>query len=250
VSTTGRLIGFEALLRWNHPERGLIEPAHFLKIADRVGLMDPIGRLVVREACAQMAVWNHTTPAARHLRVAVNLAEQQLTSSTLGLEVADVLAWAGLRPGQLTVEVNEGLLGRHLEELDGLRAVADLGVGVAVDGYGTGGMTLDRARSYDMVTTVKLDRCFSRDLVHDEVSRSAVAAMVALSGPLGWTVVAEGVEEQAQLDVLRSLGVRHMQGFLFNAPAYADLVDPGSWFAPALDAREASMGMRPLNPHA
>ena len=198
-----RLMGYEALLRWRHPERGLIEPKDFLAIADRVGLMAKLGSTVLREVCAQIAVWNHLTPAAKELRVSVNLAEQQLTDPNLAIELDGLLRWSGVDPSQIVVEVSERLLSRHVEELDTLRQIRDLGATVAIDGYGTGGLSFSHAHSLDMARMIKIDRSFVRGVPHDEVALSVIEAIVAMARPLGLTVLAEGVELPEQLDLLR-----------------------------------------------
>lgn len=242
-----KVAGFEALLRWRHPERGLIEPRDFIKIADNVGLMSRIGTLVLREACAQMAVWNHLTPEARNLMVSVNLAEQQLTDPNLALELEGLLEWSGLDASQIMVEVTEALITRHIEDLDPLRAVHDLGVTVVLDGFGTGGSSFNHARSFDMVSILKLDRSFVRELNHDDTARAALEAMVAMAAPFGFTVVVEGVEDIEQMERLSAMGVRLMQGYLFNAPDYAEMVDPGRWFGDWSTRQDASVGLLPAH---
>jgi diguanylate cyclase (GGDEF)-like protein len=241
------LVGFEALVRWRHPSQGLIEPRELRRLADSVGLLAPVHRFVFRESCAQLAVWTHLDPEARRLRVSVNLAEQQLTDPNLALEIEELLAWSGLDAGQLMVEVPENMVARHVEDLDALRQVAKLGVGVVIDCFGTGGMSFRHAPSFDMVQTLKIDRSFVRELPHDRLARASVEAMVAMAGPLGLTVVADGVEEPAQMEMLRSLGVGQMQGYLFNAADYAGLVDPGCWFQASAEAQEVAVGLIPAN---
>ena len=242
-----KLAGFEALLRWRHPERGLVEPRDFLMIADNVGLMSRIGKLVLRETCAQMAVWNHLSPAARDLTVSVNLAEQQLTDPNLAIEMEELLAWSGLDPSQIMVEVSENLIAGHVEELDSLRQIRELGVRVAIDSYGTGRSSFSYIRSFDMVSSLKIDRSFVRELTHDRAAERTVEAMVAMAGPLELSVVVEGVEEIEQMERLRSMGVRLMQGYLFNAPAYAEVIDPGAWFGDWSTHQEAALGLLPVN---
>ncbi len=239
------LVGYEALLRWRHPERGLIEPKDFLPAADRVGIMPRLGATVLREVCAQIAVWNHLNPAARNLRVSVNLAEQQLTDPNFALELGELLQWSDVAPSQIVVEVSERLMSSHVEELDVLRQLRELGVTVAIDGFGTGGLSFSHAHSLDMAGIVKIDRSFVRGLPHDEVALSVVEAIVAMARPLGLTVLAEGVERPEQLDLLRAAGIRLMQGYLFNAPDYAEVVDPGRWFEAWGAPEDPTIGLLP-----
>ena len=221
---TRQLYGFEALVRWNHPERGYISPAEFIPIAEDARLMAKIGELVLREACAQAAVWNHQNPQARNLRMTVNLAEQQLTSSDLPTAVAGILDWAGLAPEQLVLEITEDVMVEHLDGLTVLRELRNLGVHLAIDDFGTGQSSLSYIKQFDMVSTLKIDQSFVKDMHASAANQAIIEAIVAMASALDLSIVAEGVEEQSQVHALRALSVPLMQGYLFSRPVTAELL--------------------------
>lgn len=224
------LHGFEALVRWNHPTRGLLGPGEFIDIAEEAGQMSRLGELVLREACAQAAVWNHISPQARRVKMSVNLAEQQLVDHGLPKKVADILIWAGLRPEQLVLEITEDVIVDHLDGLGSLRKLRNLGVELSIDDFGTGQSSLGYVKQFDMVTTLKIDKRFVRDMRSGDADRAIIEAVVAMAKALGMRVVAEGVEFEDQLNQLQELGVGLVQGYLFNSPVGPDLIDPAIWF--------------------
>ncbi len=231
VDTKNRqLYGFEALVRWEHPERGMILPGEFLPIAAEAGMMDRLGELVLREACAQAAVWNHLSPAATRVRMGVNLAEQQLVDSKLAMQVAEVLDWSGIDPGQLVLEITEDVIVDHLDGLTTLRDLRDLGVALAIDDFGTGQSSLSYVKQFDMVSTIKIDKAFVDEMHSANVDRAIVEAVVAMASALNLSIVAEGVEHFEQVEELQRLGVHLVQGYLFSPPIPADNVDPARWF--------------------
>lgn len=250
----GELLGFEALARWKHPERGLIEPREFLGMAERAGLLSEIGLVVLREACAQVALWGREGgrgkggDAGSELVVSINLAEQQLLDRELPHVVEDVLEWSGLRPRQLMIEVADQTLAKHAESLDGLRWLRRFGIPIAIDGYGTGQWSFGSVRSFDMITSVKIDKSFIRSLVDDQASRAVVSAMVSIAETFGVMVIADGVEHVEQVELLRSMGVDVMQGYLFNEPKFADLVDPHARFSEWSTKVDLEPGLRPVSP--
>lgn len=221
---TGALYGFEALIRWHHPERGYISPAEFLPIAEDARLMARIGELVLREACAQAAVWNHQYPGARDVRITVNLAEQQLLTDDLPALVASVLDWAGLEANQLVLEISEDVMVDHLEGLSVLRELRNLGVHLAIDDFGTGQSSLSYIKQLDMVSTLKIDQSFVRDMHTSTAAQAIIEAIVAMASALNLSIVAEGVETESQVGALRLLGVNLLQGFLYSRPLPADLL--------------------------
>jgi diguanylate cyclase (GGDEF)-like protein len=221
---TGALYGFEALVRWNHPTRGYVSPTEFLPIAEDARLMARIGELVLREACAQAAVWNHQTPRAKGLRVTVNLAEQQLISPDLPVNVAKILDWSGLAPEQLVLEITEDVMVEHLDGLTVLRELRNLGVTLAIDDFGTGQSSLSYIKQFDMVSTLKIDRSFVQDMHEGAANQAIIEAIVAMASALDLSIVAEGVEDQSQVDSLARLGVTLLQGFLIGRPVPADLL--------------------------
>jgi diguanylate cyclase (GGDEF)-like protein len=227
---TDRITGFEALVRWHHPDRGLLNPALFLPVANDAGLMGKIGDLVLREACAQAAAWNRLLPANRQITIGVNVAEQQLIGNALPGIVREVLAWSGLAPGSLLLEITEDVMVEHLSSLDVLHEIRALGVGLAIDDFGTGQSSLSYIRQFDMVTTLKIDQSFVREMNHDVANRAIVEAIVTMAKALDLRIVAEGVEAAEQCDALAALGVGAMQGYLFSRPRpIAELENPESW---------------------
>ncbi len=220
------LYGFEALVRWHHPEKGLIPPGEFLTIAEEAGMMARIGELVLRESCAQMAVWNHASPGARRIRVGVNLSEQQLTDDSLPRLVSETLAWSGVNPDQLVLEITEDVIVEHLDGLTVLRQLRDLGISLSIDDFGTGQSSLSYVKQFDMVSTLKIDQSFVRDMESASADRAIIEAVVAMATALELKIVAEGVEYRSQLQELSALGVTLIQGYLFGAPIPADQIDP------------------------
>lgn len=208
----GRLTGFEALIRWRHPERGLLAPALFLPLAERLGLMRRIGTWVLREACRAAAAW----PAP--LTVAVNLAPAQFEDGSLVAEVEAALNDSGLPPGRLELEVTETVLLATAEAALGqLLALRARGVGVAMDDFGTGHSSLTQLRAFPF-DRLKIDRSFVKDLPRGGDAAAIVRAVAGLGRSLGITVTAEGVETEEQLNGVREEGCDAAQGYLFGRP--------------------------------
>jgi diguanylate cyclase (GGDEF)-like protein len=210
-----RIIGAEALVRWEHPEHGLIGPAGFLAEADAAGMMEAIGSAVLQRAAEDFALLNHR-PGVAPLHVAVNLSASELASPDAARRVADATGRAGLDPTQLVIEITEDVVVD-----DGTRRTIDqllsLGVSVAIDDFGTGNSSLRQLGSYP-ATFLKIDRDFIEGLGRDEEDTFVVRAIINLARNLGMTTVAEGVETEEQLAVLHQLGCDAAQGWLF-APA-------------------------------
>ncbi|MCP5030225.1 MAG: EAL domain-containing protein [Actinomycetia bacterium] len=248
VAATGELYGFEALVRWEHPERGFISPAEFLPIAEDARLMANIGELVLREACAQAAVWNHLSERASGLRISVNLAEQQLTNPDLPAIVAEILGWSGLGADQLVLEITEDVMVEHLDGLTTLRNLRNLGLHLAIDDFGTGQSSLSYLKQFDMASTLKIDRSFVRDMNEGAADLAIIEAIVAMATALNMSVVAEGVEDYNQVRALSALGVQLMQGFLFARPQPAEAVgDLDHWLSqqssPGLTSTAVGQGL-------
>ena len=225
-----RLYAFEALLRWNHPTRGFLTPGSFISIAEEAGHMSRLGDFVLREACAQAAVWNHISPAAKQVKMSVNLAEQQLVDTGLQMRVAEVLSWAGLKAEQLVLEITEDIIVDHLDGLDALRDIRALGVELSIDDFGTGQSSLGYVKQFDMVTALKIDQRFVRDMRSGNADRAIIEAVVAMASALEMRVIAEGVEYEDQLEELKELGVNLMQGYIFDKPVDPDAIDPAIFF--------------------
>ncbi|HEY8332956.1 MAG TPA: EAL domain-containing protein [Tardiphaga sp.] len=203
--------GCEALLRWRHPQRGMISPAEFIPIAEEIGVIDQIGEWVLATACAEAANW------PGDIRIAVNVSPIQFRSQTLALRVAAALAQSGLSAQRLELEITEAVLIRDDEValgiLHGLRA---LGVRIALDDFGTGYSSLSYLQRFPF-DKIKIDRCFVTDIAEAEGSPAIVEAVVKIAASRHMTTTAEGVETEAQKQLLRALGCTEMQGWLFSA---------------------------------
>ena len=203
--------GCEALLRWRHPQRGMISPAEFIPVAEDTGLINELGDWVLRTACAEAATWPD------HIRLAVNVSPVQLKCQTLAIKIAGALAASGLKPSRLELEITEAVLIRDDEAalaiLHQLRAV---GVRIALDDFGTGFSSLSYLKRFPF-DKIKIDRCFVSDISETDGSSSIVQAVVNIAAALHMTTTAEGVETEAQRELLRRLGCTEMQGYLFSA---------------------------------
>jgi diguanylate cyclase (GGDEF)-like protein/PAS domain S-box-containing protein len=219
ISTeSGALLGFEALVRWNHPERGLLGPDMFIGLAEETGLIVPIGAWVIGEACRQLQAWRSVYALANELDLAINLSGRQLAHPDLVALVDDVLVDSGIEPHRLVLEITESVL---LKESDGgigvLHRLSRLGVRIGIDDFGTGYSSLAYLQSFP-ADVVKIDRSFVQSLTTSNEAIEIVRLVVTLADALGLTCVAEGVERPEQLAQLRRLGVERVQGYLFNKP--------------------------------
>jgi diguanylate cyclase (GGDEF)-like protein len=215
-----RLTGFEALLRWRHPERGLVPPDRFIPQAEEMGLIVPLGEWVLRDACRTAASW------AGPWKVAVNLSPVQFASSRLVGAVAAALAGSGLNPTRLELEITETVMLQNTEAtLATLHQLKALGVSIALDDFGTGYSSLSYLQRFPF-DTVKIDGSFIRNLEASKVSLAIVRAVTDLCSALGMATIAEGVETEAQWQALRRLGCTDAQGYLFSRPCpAAELTD-------------------------
>ncbi|SEO61403.1 diguanylate cyclase (GGDEF) domain-containing protein [Trujillonella endophytica] len=216
VLSDGSTTGYEALLRWEHPERGLIPPVEFIPLAEEGGLIVEIGRWVLEHAARQAVVWS--AEADRPIGMAVNLSPKQLADDDVVGTVSDVLARTGLPARQLTLEVTEGVLVRDVDlVVDQLQALRRLGVRIAIDDFGTGYSSLSYLRRLP-ADIIKIDRSFVQDLDSGGRSTTLVASIIELARSLHLEVVAEGVETPEQRAVLGELACSHAQGYLFGRP--------------------------------
>jgi EAL domain-containing protein (putative c-di-GMP-specific phosphodiesterase class I) len=223
-----RVRGFEALVRWQHPDRRLVPPAAFIPLAEEIGLIVDLGRWMLRQACADAAGW----PGA--LTVAVNLSPVQFGSHTLTEDVAAALADAGLAAERLELEITEtAMLADTNAVLTVLHELRDLGVRIALDDFGTGYSSLSYLQRFPF-SKVKIDRSFVARLGQEGESDTIVAAVVDLCGRLGMATTAEGIETHAQLERLASLHCTEGQGYLFSRPR------PGEEVAAMLQALSPS----------
>ncbi|MBS3942253.1 MAG: EAL domain-containing protein, partial [Actinobacteria bacterium] len=216
-----RITSYEALLRWNHPTRGLVGPNRFIPLAERSGLIVPIGRFVLREACRQVAAWRRDLPGAEDLTVSVNVSMHQLTACDLVAEVAAALADAGLPAPALTLELTESALARDTEAtIATLKRLKQLGVRIAIDDFGTGYSSLAYLHRFP-VDVLKIDRSFVTSVASGRQSPALARAIVDLGRSLDLLTVAEGIEHASELSQFRQLECTHGQGFLFSRPVAA-----------------------------
>jgi EAL domain-containing protein (putative c-di-GMP-specific phosphodiesterase class I) len=230
-----RITGYEALLRWQHPERGAVSPVEFIPLAEESGLIVPIGAWVLAEAARQAVEWS--VAAGRPVGMAVNLSPRQLADDDVVGTVAAVLRETGLPPRQLTLEVTESILVQDIDRVvDRLHALRTLGVRIAIDDFGTGFSSFDRLRRFP-ADVIKIDRSFVAALDDGPAAAAIVRAMIDLARALGSQVVAEGVEQPEQAKVLVEAGCARLQGWLFAparpAPEISALLGSGSSLAPA-----------------
>jgi diguanylate cyclase (GGDEF)-like protein/PAS domain S-box-containing protein len=214
---TGAVVGAEALVRWEHPERGLIVPDKFLSVAEETGLIVPVGEWVMKAACAQLAAWQ-ARPSTADLKLSVNLSARELTHPDVVTTVLGCVRAAGVDPCGLTVEVTESTA--MADGDTGFRALRDMsaeGIRVAIDDFGTGYSSLEQLRRMP-VDVVKVDRSFVSGMSADSTDRELVAAVVGMGRALNLCVVAEGIETAEQAEVLREMGCDLGQGYLFSRP--------------------------------
>jgi diguanylate cyclase (GGDEF)-like protein len=213
---SGDICGFEALLRWQHPERGLVPPGDFIAILEDTGLIESVGKWVLRTVCEQIKHWQDRALPLRS--VAVNLSARQFREKNLDRIVADIIAAAGIEPRWLEFELTESILMQDTQQTAAmLRNLKTLGIGIAVDDFGTGYSSLAYLKRFPL-DTLKIDREFVRDCVSDPNDAAIAQSIVSLAHGLGLKVIAEGVETQEQLDYLASVGCDEMQGYYFSRP--------------------------------
>ncbi|HLG80314.1 MAG TPA: EAL domain-containing protein [Bradyrhizobium sp.] len=218
--SAGRITGFEALVRWPHPERGMISPGEFIPVAEETGLINSIGGLMLRRACKDAATWPDD------VRVAVNLSPLQFRTGNLLSIVMDALKQSGLPPKRLELEITETLLlEKSSQVLATLHALRALGVRISMDDFGTGYSSLSYLRSFPF-DKIKIDQSFVRDLGANREAQAIIRSIVSLGKGLGVTITAEGVETEAELSCLRAEGCHEGQGFLFSrARPNAEIVE-------------------------
>ncbi|WP_284776222.1 EAL domain-containing protein [Agrobacterium sp. lyk4-40-TYG-31] len=218
-TATGVIVGFEVLLRWNHPERGMISPAEFIPIAEQTGFIIEMGEWVLREACLHAVRWKNP------LSVAVNVAPLQLSDSDFVRKVQRILLESGLEPKRLELEITEsGIIADHRHALLTIRRLKALGVRIAMDDYGTGYSSLSTLQSFPF-DKIKIDRGFVEGLGSNVQSQAIVRSTLILANSLNIPVLAEGVETQAHLEFLRQEGCQHVQGYYYGRPGPATTID-------------------------
>jgi EAL domain-containing protein (putative c-di-GMP-specific phosphodiesterase class I) len=216
----------EALVRWQHPELGMVPPGQFIPLAEESGLIVPLGRWVLKHACAQNVAWQRAGLPA--LCISVNLSARQFADEDLLADIAGALEESGLRPQFLELELTESMVMRNPERaLAVLEAVKRMGVRLAIDDFGVGYSSLTHLKRFP-IDTLKVDRSFIRDIPQDPEDKAIAEAIIAMGKSLNLTVVAEGVETAEQHGFLREHACDEMQGYYFSKPV------PGERFAELL----------------
>lgn len=217
VTSRGTVMGAEALVRWCHPERGLVSPAEFIPLAEETGLILPLGNWVLHTACAQLAVWAQR-PDTAHLSVSVNVSVRQFYQSDFVQQVLDALAHSGAKASRLKLELTETLLVTRMEDVIAkMNTLQAHGVGFSLDDFGTGYSSLVYLKRLPL-DQLKIDQGFVRDILIDANDAAIAKMVIVLADSLGLTVIAEGVETQEQKDALLAQGCHAYQGYLFSRP--------------------------------
>src|SRR5215475_13533425 len=216
---TGQITGVEALLRWNHPDLGLVPPAQFIPLAEETGLIVPIGRWVLSEACARNMAWQRR--GLRPVTMAVNLSPRQFADAHLLQYIDEALLASGMSPVLLQLEVTESMVMRNVSRaIKVLDAIQSRGIRLAIDDFGTGYSSMSLMKQFP-IDTIKIDRSFVRDLPEDTEDCAIAEAIISMGKALGMTIVAEGVETADQQTFLRDHHCDEIQGFIFSKPVTA-----------------------------
>jgi len=213
--SSGEITGYEALLRWNHPERGLLYPDSFIPLAEEMGMIDVVGQYVLQAACREAATWPD------NIKLAVNASPLQFRAGNLLNVILQALATSGLHPSRLELEITEAvLMDRSPQTAALLDSIRKLGVGISMDDFGTGYSSLSYLLSYPF-TKIKIDKSFVMGL-REPNAKAVVSAIIGLGQSLGMTVTAEGIEELEHLDYLREAGCGQGQGYLIGRATPGD----------------------------
>jgi len=233
VNADNQAIGAEALVRWLHPQKGLVGPADFIALAEDTGLILPLGQWILETACVQLQAWQ-ANPATRALVLSVNISARQLSADEFVSQVQSVLQQTGIEPGRLKLEITESMLLSGIEKVIlTMQQLKALGVSFSLDDFGTGYSSLQYLRRLPL-DQVKIDQSFVRDLATVKRDLAIVATIVAMAHNLGLSVIAEGVETQEQRELLAGEGCNNYQGYLFSRPV-------------AIEAFEALLQQYPLS---
>lgn len=235
-----RIAGAEALLRWEHPERGLVSPEEFIRVAEETGLIIPLSEWIFREVCQQVVTWQ--TEGLPPLPVSVNLSAVQFNQKDLPLTLEGVLRETRVDPGSIEIEITESMLMSHIDTaITTLDQIKALGLGIAIDDFGVGYSSLYYLKRFP-INALKIDQSFIRDMIADgdETSIKIVSAVVAMAHGLGLKVVAEGVEQESQFRRLRELGCDEVQGYYFSLPL------PARAFAKWVQGRHGEVRLRAI----
>ena len=216
--SSDQFTGFEALVRWNHPERGLVPPLQFIPLAEETGLIVPLGEWVLREACRQACAWRDARPGEHVMSMSVNVSVIQLEQNDFVDIVRNALVESGLEPNSLILEITEGVLLRETAEIAArLRQLKELGIRLAIDDFGTGYSSLGYLQTLPL-DVLKIDKRFVDNVATGSDNAALASAIIAIGQALGMTTVAEGIEREDQANVLRRLECQYGQGYMFARP--------------------------------
>jgi diguanylate cyclase (GGDEF)-like protein/PAS domain S-box-containing protein len=222
---TGRIRGFEALVRWQHPQQGLVSPVDFIPVAEETGLIVPLGQWVLGEACRQARAWQEQFPSDPPLTISVNISAKQFAQPGLVGQVEHVLRETGLAPGSLHLELTESVVMENIETAtELLHRLRALGVALSIDDFGTGYSSLNYLHNFPL-DTLKIDRSFITQMAVDNENTEIVQTIVTLARSLGMNVVAEGIETETQLASLQALECEGGQGYLFAKPMHTEAAE-------------------------
>lgn len=221
VSSTGKVTGAELLIRWQHPQRGLLPPSEFIEHAEKTGLIIPIGRWVLQQACTQLSAWQ-TDPLFGDISLAVNISQNQFRSTTFVADMEALINDYGIDTRRLELELTETLIVQDLDDLmRKMAALVERGIRFSLDDFGTGFSSLSHLKRLPLAV-LKIDRSFINDVLTDSSSETIVRTVIALGQSMGMTVIAEGVETEAQKQFLLASGCIQFQGYLFSKPLPLD----------------------------
>ncbi|MEO8332404.1 MAG: EAL domain-containing protein, partial [Gallionella sp.] len=221
VDSQNHPLGAELLLRWQHPERGLIAPMQFIPLCEETGLIVPIGLWVLQTACVQLRAWQHEA-LTRDLTLAVNVSARQFRQDDFVKQVQRILVESGAKPGLLKLELTESTVLENVQDtISKMRELKLLGVTFSMDDFGTGYSSLQYLKRLPL-DQIKIDQSFVRDIASDPNDAAIVQTIIAMTEVLGLNVIAEGVETEAQREFLDSHGCHAFQGYLYSKPIPAD----------------------------
>jgi EAL domain-containing protein (putative c-di-GMP-specific phosphodiesterase class I) len=217
IDSTGRKLGAEALIRWLHPERGLVSPADFIPLAEETGLILPIGQWVMQSACAQIKSWEHDALTSG-IALSVNVSAKQFHQADFVTQVRNIVQMLAINPQQLKIEITESMLLENIDAtIETMVELKDIGIGFSLDDFGTGYSSLQYLKRLP-IDQLKIDQSFVRDIVTDSSDMAIVRTIIAMAQSLNLDVIAEGVETEEQRQFLLDAGCTQFQGYLFGKP--------------------------------
>ena len=217
VNSVGKVVSAEALIRWEHPQRGLVSPVQFIPLAEDSGLILPIGAWVMETACAQLKEWEKH-PAGRDLKLAVNVSARQFRQADFVSMTKEIVELSGINPSLLKLELTESIVINNVADtIEKMHQLKSLGLTFSMDDFGTGYSSLAYLKRLPL-DQLKIDQSFVRDISQDPNDAAIVQTIITMGHTLGMNVIAEGVETQAQLDFLLQHGCKTYQGYLFSRP--------------------------------